>query len=227
MATVFRCAASRNKRDRRAFAGTDWELRTRTYIRFLILILETLNRTARPGLPQLQYRFAEPRGQSWVQLVCRHKRHPRHGPEFRSPRTLRQRLRRSWSRFSVALPLGINGDACPRWTMGWNYPNWLDFSGRSQRGRNEHREIAALRRGWLRPARPKGSQEHGLFVLSATTVCRQRGRDRACEGCSPPRRVVANCATRWVAEAPHNFLNFGLSPTLPRCSAPGRQGRRP
>ena len=48
--------------------------------------------------------------------------------------------------------------------MGWNYPNWLDFSGRSQRGRNEHREIAALRRGWLRPARLYESQEFGPFV---------------------------------------------------------------
>ena len=33
-------------------------------------------------------------------------------------------------------------------------------------------------------------------------------------------------ATRWVAEAPHNFLNFGLSPTPPRRSALGRRGRR-
>ncbi len=28
---------------------------------------------------------------------------------------------RLWFRFSVALPLGINGDACPRWARGWNY----------------------------------------------------------------------------------------------------------
>ena len=48
--------------------------------------------------------------------------------------------------------------------MGWNYPNWLDFSGRSQRGRNEHRKIAALRRRWLRPARLYESQEFGPFV---------------------------------------------------------------
>ncbi len=54
--------------------------------------------------------------------------------------------------------------ACPRGAKGWSYPNWLDFGGRSQRGRNEHREIAALRRGWLRPARPVGSQEHCPFV---------------------------------------------------------------
>ena len=51
--------------------------------------------------------------------------------------------------------------------MGWNDPNWLDFSGRSQRGRNEHREIAALRRGWLRPARPVGSQKHCLITESS------------------------------------------------------------
>ncbi len=90
----------------------------------------------------------------------------------------------SWLRFSVALPLGINEDACPRWTMGWNDPNWLDFSDRSQRGRNEHREIAALRRGWLRPGRffePQNSAHSSLLSCR-----RQRGVQRAPSSCSPP-----------------------------------------
>ncbi len=39
------------------------------------------------------------------------------------------------------------------------------------------------------------------YSLGATTVCRQRGRDRACEDCSPPRRVAADCAALRAAEA--------------------------
>ncbi len=37
--TLFNCAASRNKRGRRAFDGTDWGLRTRAWAHFSILIL--------------------------------------------------------------------------------------------------------------------------------------------------------------------------------------------
>ena len=68
--------------------------------------------------------------------------------------------------------------------MGWNDPNWLDFSDRSQRGRNEHREIAALRRGWLRPGRffePQNSAHSSLLSCR-----RQRGVQRAPSSCSPP-----------------------------------------
>ncbi len=36
----------------------------------------------------------------------------------------------------------------------------LAFSGRSQRGPNEHRDVAALRLGWLRPARLYEPQKH-------------------------------------------------------------------
>ena len=39
-----------------------------------------------------------------------------------------------------------------------------DLGGRSQRGRNKHRDVAALRRGWLRPARLCEPQEQSTFT---------------------------------------------------------------
>ncbi len=71
-----------------------------------------------------------------------------------------------------------------------------DLGGRSQRGRNKHRDVAALRRGWLRPARPVGSQKHYPFLSNSSSAYSSSPpaeAQRASRSFSPPRRVAANC----------------------------------
>ena len=87
----------------------------------------------------------------------------------------------------------------PAGARDWSYPNWLNFGSRSQRRRNEHREIAALRRGCSGPRDPKGrrSTAHSFLLGSSPPAEAQR----APTSCSPPRRVAANCATLKVAKA--------------------------
>ncbi len=57
------------------------------------------------------------------------------------------------------------------------------------------------------------------------------GAQRAPTNCSPPPAGAADCAAQRAAEAvlcsPSHSVKFGLSPTPPRRSAPGRQSRRP
>ena len=125
---------------------------------------------ARPGLPLLPLGRAERRRQPRVQLVCRLERHPRPGVVFPFAVPRSQPLGLPRSRFSVALPLGINA-AGPRWAMGRSYPNnWLPlpYFGLTLAGRtpgwyrNFRREAAycgpAPAHG--RPARLCESQEH-------------------------------------------------------------------
>ena len=68
-------------------------------------------RAARPGLPRLGLGWNELRRQSRIQLVFRHERHPRFGLEFPFTGPLHQQFGQPHPWFSVALPLGINGDA--------------------------------------------------------------------------------------------------------------------
>ncbi len=49
--------------------------------------------------------------------------------------------------------------------------NFYSKAGRSQRGRNEHREVAGLRLGWLRPARFCEPQELGLILGPVSAPC--------------------------------------------------------
>ena len=64
------------------------------------------------------------------------------------------------------------------------------------------------------------------LTLAGRTPGRNSNSWRGAACCGPPEGRRPARATQRVAEAPHNFLNFGLSPTPPRRSAPGRQGRR-
>ncbi len=90
-----------------------------------------------------------------------------------------------------------------RGARGWDYPTLLD--GRSQRGPNEHREVADLRRGWLRPARPVGSQELGFFLLGsssgASPGARLRRSLRAEDGDSGRNRAIRLGLNRRVEAA--------------------------
>ncbi len=84
------------------------------------------------------------RRQQWLQLGFHVRREQWHALEFPSDVAPSQRFVPPCLRFSVALPLGINGAACSRWARGWSYPNGLDLGGWGQRGRNEHHDVAAL-----------------------------------------------------------------------------------
>ena len=69
----------------------------------------------------------------------------------------------------------------PAGAIGGSYPNWFDFGGRSQRGPKRASRVAALRRGWLRPARPKGSHiqrpfVRALFAVAASGECNELRR---------------------------------------------------
>ena len=66
----------------------------------------------------------------------------------------------------------------------------------------------------------------GVTLTGSTLAAGASVGKTSIASCGPTPGVAPARATRWVAEAPHNFLNFGLSPTPPRRSAPGRQGRR-
>ena len=150
---------------------------------------------ARPGLPRCGKQVAVGRAGECrtrrLLLVFRRVRCRRHGLEFQHVVACSGGRESPGPRSSVALPLGINGGTA-RGGKGWDYPTLLD--GRSQRGPNEHREVAALRRGWLRPARPVGSQELGLFLLGSSSGAppgaRLRRSLRAEDGDSSRNRAI-------------------------------------
>ncbi len=107
--------------------------------------------------------------------------------------------------------------------MGWNDPNWLDFSDRSQRGRNEHREIAALRRGWLRPGRFFEPQEFGPFVsfklFAASGECNELRRVAV-------RRVGWRRTARLCESQEHGLFVFGRSQRRTNIKAEAASKRR-
>ncbi len=93
-----------------------------------------------------------------------------------------QRCGGAGQRSSVALPIGINGR-----TASFNaslypktgHPTFFNLTLAAGRPGgiaifDAERRVAGLPWGGVRPARPVGSQEHGPFVLSKTTVRRQR-----------------------------------------------------
>ncbi len=150
-------------------------------------------------------------------------------------------------RSSVALPLGING---PRACGGQGAKTTLTglplvagasvgktsiASGGPMGRKSNNPFISSILScsgrtlwGWAK------AQRAGPAVLrtAKTQLIRPRfKRVEACGAhsnvsCGPPRSEASASAIQRVAEAPHNFLNFGLSPTPQSGFAAGRQGRR-
>ena len=120
--TVFSCVASRNKRDRRAFDGTDWELRTRDYICFLN---SDFGGTEPHGPPRASAATEEVHcGTSATVHITGTQRAISFTPYIcTSP---------SKNYFPTIRPIELpvfscvasrnKRTACPRWARGWNYP---------------------------------------------------------------------------------------------------------
>ncbi len=91
----------------RAFAGTDWGLKTQTSTDFFIRILRIMRH--RPGLPPQRLGRSDVRRQLRFQLGFNGQRHQWHELEFQRNVAQSQQREQPRLRLSVALPLGING----------------------------------------------------------------------------------------------------------------------
>ncbi len=125
-------------------------------------------------------------------------------------------------RFSVALPLGINGAACSRWARGWSYPNGLDLGGWGQRGRNEHHDVAAL---WVARVTPHPLTNNSSPPPAESATSSVKLQPSACRG-------GGLCGSK-SSKSNAFSSGFGLSPIPPKPlrglgdEAGGSPNRRP
>ncbi len=145
----------------------------------------------RPGLPQPSFGHGGQRRTARLQLFFVDNRDSGNMSELQHVVGLLRAPGQPCSRFSVALPLGINGQELAWWVRGWSYPPFLN--GPKPAGPTAT-SVAGLRGRRLRPARPKGSQKvqphSAKFILSALLALSFSGSPPA-ESSNELRRVAA------------------------------------
>ncbi len=111
----------------------------------------------RPGLPQPSFGHGGQRRTARLQLFFVDNRDSGNMSELQHVVGLLRAPGQPCSRFSVALPLGINGQELAWWVRGWSYPPFLN--GPKPAGPTAT-SVAGLRGRRLRPAPLCESQEH-------------------------------------------------------------------